>query len=178
MNGGDLPLTIVVGTGSRLRGDDSAGPYVIDLLKERMDLDGCPEKVRLSLIDADVMPENYTKPIRESGAEACLLIDAVDMGMTAGAVRRIPEELIDFSIPCSHSLPLSYVMGYLREKVPLVELIGIQISIAGLFQEMSDGTMEGCRKLADTIWEGKVLDVPIFQKKTDDVGSETTDHCW
>ncbi|MCU0798779.1 MAG: hydrogenase maturation protease [Candidatus Thermoplasmatota archaeon] len=178
MNGGDLPLTIVVGTGSRLRGDDSAGPYVIDLLKERMDLDGCPEKVMLSLIDADVMPENYTKPIRESGAEVCLIIDAVDMGMTAGAVRRIPEELIDVSIPCSHSLPLSYVMGYLREKVRVVELIGIQISVAGLFHDMSDEVMEGCRKLTDTIWEGNVLEVPIFQRKKDDVGSETTDHCW
>lgn len=177
MRGGDLPITMVVGTGSRLRGDDSAGPYVMDLLKERMDLEGCPEKVRLSLIDADVMPENYTKPIRESGAEVCLFIDAVEMGFAPGTLRRIPPELIDVTIPCSHSLPMSYVMGYVGEKVPRVELIGIQISVVGLFHEMSDPVILGCKELADIIWEGKALDIPLFSK------GEMTDkraenYCW
>ena len=162
MTGQDGLLTVIVGTGSRLRGDDSAGPYVIDLLKERMDQEGCPESIRLSLIDADVMPENFTKPVRESGADICLFIDAVDMGMEPGTIRRVPMELIDATIPCSHSLPMSYVMGYVGEKVHTVELIGIQISVAGLFQEMSDPVKDACVGLADSIWEGKALGIPLY----------------
>lgn len=167
---------IVVGTGSRLRGDDSAGPYVIDLLKERMALEG-PPRVTMTLIDADVMPENYTKPIRESGADHCMFIDAVDMGLRPGTIRRIPIELIDATIPCSHSLPMSLVMGYIGESVPKVELMGIQISVAGLFHEMSDAVKDACGDLADILWEGRGMEVPLYQKG--DRGAEVAEnHCW
>ncbi len=174
----EAPLLLIVGTGSRVRGDDSAGPYVIDILKERMDIDGCPEKVRLSLIDADVMPENYTKPIRESGAKACFFIDAVDMGMAPGTIRTIPRDMIDAAIPCSHSLPMSYVMENVNEKIPMVVLIGTQISTAGLFQEMSDPVLKACSELADIIWEGKVLEIPAFSKDETFQGKKAENYCW
>jgi len=171
-------LTVIVGVGSRMRGDDSVGPYIIDILKERMDADGCPEGDPLSLIDADAMPENYTKPIRESGASTCLLLDAVDIGLEPGVLRKIPKDLIDETIPCSHNLPLSYLMQYIGEKIDDVQLLGIQIDTTGLFQEMTSVVKEGGEKLADRLWDGTWVDIDTYQKGDRSSEKEATNYCW
>ncbi|MGA1873324.1 MAG: hydrogenase maturation protease, partial [Thermoplasmatota archaeon] len=115
---------LVVGVGSRMRGDDMAGPFTIDILRERMEAGERPAGFDIELIDADVMPENYTRPIRSSGAEMVLLVDAVDMGLPPGEIRIVPRERIDATLPCTHTLPMSHVMAYLNEAVPRVELVG------------------------------------------------------
>ncbi len=169
---------LIVGVGSRMRGDDSVGPYVIDLLKERMDEEGCPEGHRISLIDADVMPENFTRPIRESGASVCLLIDAIDIKMDPGAIRRIPSDIIDGTIPCSHSLPLSYLMQYIGEKINKVELIGIQIDTTGLFQEMTEVVKKGGEELAEILWKNTWESIKTYEKGESPSEKESTNYCW
>lgn len=178
MNPGEGPLTLIVGVGSRMRGDDSVGPYVIDLLKERMDEEGCPEGNRISLIDADVMPENFTRPIRESGASTCLLIDAVDIKIEPGSIRRIPLGMIDETIPCSHSLPISYLMKYIGEKIERVELIGIQIGETGLYMDMTEGARKGGDKLSEVLWNGGWEEIPVHEKSEEDPEKEATNYCW
>ncbi len=178
MSEGPGPLTLIVGVGSRMRGDDSVGPYVIDLLKEMMEDQGCSEGNRLSLIDADVMPENYTRPIRESNADICLLVDAIDIGMDPGTIRRVPIAMIDETIPCSHSLPLSYLMKYIGEKIDRVELIGIQIGATGLYMEMTEEVMKGGERLAEVLWNGEWEKIPIHEKSDDRSDKEATNYCW
>ncbi|MGA1866691.1 MAG: hydrogenase maturation protease [Thermoplasmatota archaeon] len=156
---------MVIGVGSRIRGDDSAGPCTIDLLEQLLSAGGPPKGFDIELMDADVMPENFTKPMRESGADTVYFIDAVDMELQPGEIRRIPDELIEETIPCSHNLPVSYVMGYVREKVPIVELIGDQVQTTGLFEVMTEEVKEGCSKLAKIILDGKALEVPMFSKE-------------
>ncbi|MFW3146484.1 MAG: hydrogenase maturation protease [Thermoplasmatota archaeon] len=169
---------LVVGVGSRLRGDDSAGPYTIDLIKKRMEKGEHPEEVQLELIDADVMPENFTKPIRESGADAVYFVDAVDMGLGTGELRRVPDDLIDETIPCSHNLPMSYVMAYVREKVRTVELIGVQVKVTGLFEEMNDHVSGSCGKLADMIMAGRAGDIPLYSRDEKRSEDDTVNYCW
>jgi hydrogenase 3 maturation protease len=161
-----------------MRGDDSVGPFVIDLLKDRMDTEGCPEGNRLSLLDTDVMPENYTRPIRESGASTCLLLDAVDVKLDPGMIRRIPMESIDETIPCSHSLPLSYLMKYIGEKIERVELIGVQIGETGLYLDMTEEAKKGGEELAEILWNGGWEDIPIHEKSEEDPEREATNYCW
>jgi hydrogenase 3 maturation protease len=174
----EVPLTLIVGVGSRMRGDDSVGPFVIDLLKDRMDREGCPEGNRLSLIDADVMPENFTRPIRESGASVCLLVDAVDVKMEPGMIRRIPMDSIDETIPCSHSLPLSYLMKYIGEKIERVELIGIQIAETGLYIEMTDQAIGGGERLAEILWAGDWEKIKVYDGSESPSDTEATNYCW
>ncbi|MGA1819486.1 MAG: hydrogenase maturation protease [Thermoplasmatota archaeon] len=169
---------LVVGVGSRMRGDDTAGPYTIDLLKGMLEEGGGPEDFDLELIDADVMPENYTKPMRESGADIIFFVDAVDMGLEPGDLRIVPRDLIDATIPCSHNLPMSYVMSYVNEKVERVELLGVQIRTAGLFEEMSGEAMEGCSRLADIIMSGKALDIPVYSKDEKGSDDKASNYCW
>ncbi|MBN1538974.1 MAG: hydrogenase maturation protease [Candidatus Thermoplasmatota archaeon] len=169
---------LVVGVGSRMRGDDMAGPFTIDLLKEKLGSGEVPDGFELELIDADVMPENFTKPMRESGADLILFIDAVDMGLEPGALRIVPRELIDATIPCSHNLPMSYVMGYVNEKVERVELLGVQIRTAGLFEDVTKEVREGCSRLAETIMSGKVLDIAVYSKDEKGSDDKATNYCW
>lgn len=178
MTSGEDPLTVILGVGSRMRGDDAVGPHVIDLLKQRMDDEGCPEGIKISLIDADVMPENFTKPVRESGAKKCILIDAVDIKLDPGRIRKIPKERIDATIPCSHSLPLSYLMNYIGEKIDEVELIGIQIGTTGLYQPMTEKVLEGAEELAEIIWKGDLDSIKDYDPGEDPSDQEATNYCW
>lgn len=157
--------TLVVGVGSRIRGDDMVGPYTIDILKEKMEAGKGPGTFELELLDVDVMPENFSKPIKGSGADIVFFVDAVDMGLDPGELRMVPRELIDATIPCSHNLPLSYLMGYIGERIEKVELLGIQIERTGLFDEMTEGSREACRKLADVIWENRALELALYSKE-------------
>lgn len=178
MNEERKDLIVIVGVGSRMRGDDSVGPFIIDVLKDRMDDEGCPENNPISLIDADAVPENFTKPIRESGAGTCLLLDAVDVGLEPGVLRKIPLELIDETIPCSHNLPLSYLMKYIGERVDDVQLIGVQIDTTGLFQEMTDIVRKGGEKLAERLWDGTWKDIDTYRKGERTSEKEATNYCW
>ena len=178
MTSSDVPLTLILGVGSRMRGDDAVGPHVIDLLKNRMDEEGCPENIRLSLLDADVMPENFTRPVRESGAKRCIMIDAVDIKLDPGRIRMIPKERIDATIPCSHSLPLSYLMNYIGEKIEKVELIGIQIGTTGLYQPMTEKVIEGAEELAEIIWKGDIDSIKVYDPSEPVSDEEATNYCW
>lgn len=169
---------LVVGVGSRMRGDDMVGPYTTDLLKERLDSGDELIVSKLDIIDADVMPENFSKPMRESDADLILFIDAVDMNLEPGTIRKVPRDLIDATIPCSHNLPMSYVMGYINEKIERVELIGIQIVTTGLFEEMTEITREACRKLADLIWKGEIDSIPEYSKNESGSEKKATNYCW
>lgn len=151
---------LVVGVGSRLRGDDAAGPLTVDVLRDMLEREGHPPGTEIHLIDADVMPENYTKPIRESGADAVFFIDAVDLGLPPGEVRIVPPERIDACLPSTHTLPMSHVMAYIKEAIPRVDLIGVQIRSAGLFEEMSEEVREACSRLAGTIMGGGWRGIP------------------
>jgi len=168
---------VAVGTGSRLRGDDAAGPLTADLLADRLGSGERPTGLELEVIDADVMPESYTRPLRESGADAVVFIDAVDMGLRPGELRIVPKELIDSKLPCSHSLPMSYVMGYVNEKVPVVELVGVQAASTGLFLDAGDEVLKACQALCDIIWKGEVLSLPRLPLDAPEDRSAES-HCW
>jgi hydrogenase maturation protease len=136
------------------------------------------DDLELQVIDADVMPENYSKPMRESGSDMVLFVDAVDMGLRPGEIRIVPRDLIEATIPCSHNLPMSYVMGYINEKIERVELVGVQIKTTGLFEEMTEEIKEACHKLVDIIWDGKIGSVPEYSRDEKGNGEEATNYCW
>ena len=68
---------LVLGVGNRIRGDDAAGPLLVERLRGKVDA---------PLIDAEDVPENYLMPIEESDADLVLVIDATDLGANAGDV--------------------------------------------------------------------------------------------
>ena len=155
---------MIVGVGHRFRGDDLVGPHVCDLLKERLEKDGQPSWGRIDVIDADVMPENFSKPIRNSDADVVLFIDAVDLEREPGAVFRLGSDAIGVPMPNTHSMPLSFIMQRLLEHKERVELIGVQAMDLGLFNEMTDPVRRGGEVLAEMIYNGSWEDIPALER--------------
>lgn len=77
--------TLIIGIGNRLKGDDGAGCFVCQQLKDI---------IGQNVIDAGTVPENYIGPIIEKRPDVLLVIDAIDFGGSAGAMNIFtPEEL-------------------------------------------------------------------------------------
>jgi len=107
----------LVGIGNRARGDDGAGPSLIDRLEGR---------VAARCLDAGVVPENHAERIAALRPDVVLLLDAVNFGATPGAVSLAPAAAADGGIS-SHNLPLRLLGEYLQAHGPAaVLLLGIQ----------------------------------------------------
>ncbi len=116
--------TCLVGIGSDLRGDDSAGLAVArELLQEQRAL--CAEN--LLIVEGGPAPENHTSRIRAFHPELVLFVDAAHMNEAPGTIRWIPPEMIDGMSASSHSLPLSILAKYLMLELDCeVGVLGIQ----------------------------------------------------
>ena len=76
---------IILGVGNPLRGDDGAGPYLVEQLKGR---------VKATLLDCEDVPENFLGQIAENQPDIVLIVDAVDFGMSPGTVALLEEGLL------------------------------------------------------------------------------------
>ena len=116
-----LPRTCLIGIGSDLRGDDSAGLMVArQLLKH-------PHAENLLIIEGGPAPENVTGQIRAFHPDNVILIDAAHMDEPPGTVQWIPLDSIDGMSASSHSLPLSMLASYLTAEIGCeVTVLGIQ----------------------------------------------------
>ncbi|MFO7172950.1 MAG: hydrogenase maturation peptidase HycI [Bacillota bacterium] len=111
---------LVMTVGNELMGDDAAGP----LLARRLSEAPIPG---WTVLDCGPVPENHLHRVREMAPDLVVVVDACEMGLPPGSVRRIPEGRIagEFFLT-THRLPLSFVLGALRELGAEVLLVGIQ----------------------------------------------------
>lgn len=108
----------VVGIGNRHRGDDGAGPAVLDRIAGR---------VAASCLDAGVAPENYLEKIAASGAEVVLLVDAVAMGAKPGQIAVLSARDVGGGGISTHAPSLQMVCAYLAQRIQAsVLVVGIQ----------------------------------------------------
>ena len=116
----------VLAVGSRLRGDDAAGPLAADAL-EQADL---PEAVRarLAVFQGETAPENLTGELRRYRPTHLVVVDAADHGRAPGHVAVIPaEQLGDGGSFSTHRMPLGVLIGYLTASLGCrVMVVGIQ----------------------------------------------------
>jgi hydrogenase 3 maturation protease len=113
-----INLLFTVGNG--MMGDDAAGVLLAGRLRE------APLEGWLAL-HGGAMPENALYRVRELAPERVLIIDAAEMDLPPGAIRRIRPECIDDPfLLTTHALPLTFLIEALQEFVPRVDLIGIQ----------------------------------------------------
>ena len=105
--------------GNREGGDDSVGPYIADILKEEKPKD-------LYVIDAGIIPENYTGNIKKIKPEKLVIIDAVNMDLKPGEIRIVPKEKIGVMHVSTHGIPISVLVKYLEQYVKEIFIVGIQ----------------------------------------------------
>jgi hydrogenase 3 maturation protease len=123
-------LVLVVGNG--MMGDDAAGPLLAENLK-------AAPLAGWEVLNGGSAPENSLYQVRELGPEQVLIVDAADMDLAPGEIRRIGEgRIADPLFLTTHSLPLTYLMEALREFVPQVDLIGIQPDVVAFGYPVSE----------------------------------------
>jgi hydrogenase 3 maturation protease len=126
MSGG-LVLTV----GNTLMGDDGAGPLLAQML-EASPIAGW------TVVDGGATPENVTHIVRAEAPQRILLVDAADMQLPPGAVRRINEaDVAKQFLINTHAIPLDFLIASLRETVPQVTFVGIQPAVVSFFADVT-----------------------------------------
>ncbi len=116
-------MNVLLTVGNGMMGDDGAGVLLARMM-EADPLDGW------ITIHGGSAPENVIHHIRDLAPSRVLIVDAADMDLTPGSIRRIAaERLEDPFLMTTHTLPLSFLVESLREVVPQVDMIGIQPGI-------------------------------------------------
>jgi hydrogenase 3 maturation protease len=161
--------TIVLGIGNRLGGDDAAGTYLVDILNPALSaLSAGRHRTKALLstemmaIDAGTAPESYTSVIRQHRPDLLIMVDAADMGLPPGALRTIAPEKISVLSFSTHHMPLSMLIDYVKEFCGKVLLIGLQPEQTGMGSGMSKVVRKSVKKLADSILEGRIAEIPLL----------------
>ncbi len=138
----------VIGIGSELRGDDSAGIKTVGLLKKKLD------SLKVLLIDTGTVPENFGSKIEEFNPSHIVIVDAVDMKEEPGVVKIIDPGKIVGEAMSTHKLPLSIFIEYLQERVRVeILIIGIQALRVGMGEEMTEEVRLSVESVAKTLSE-------------------------
>jgi hydrogenase 3 maturation protease len=107
----------VVGVGNPMRGDDGAGPLVIERLGGH---DGAV------LVDAGTTPENWYGPLLASAPGVVLFVDAADHGAAPGAWVLVPADDLAARIETTHAPTLQLLARLLAPLRIESWLLGIQ----------------------------------------------------
>lgn len=161
-----MSLTIVLGIGNRLGGDDAAGARVVDELGRRGPPAKGPSSTELMAIDAGTAPESYTSVIRQRRPDLLILVDAADMGLPAGALRTITAGKISVLSFSTHSMPLSMFISYVEPFCGKVLLVGVQPQQTETGGPISKAVRKGVKTLSEAILEGRVAEIPPLDQKS------------
>jgi hydrogenase 3 maturation protease len=125
-------MNILLTVGNGLMGDDGAGVLLAQKLREHP-LEGW------TVLNGGSAPENHVHQIRNMDASRVLVVDAADMDLPPGSIRRIDaDRLEDPFVMTTHTLPLSFLIEALHEFVPQVDLVGIQPGVVAFGFPMSE----------------------------------------
>jgi len=131
-------MNILLGIGNRLRQDDGAGSY----FAENFNAEGW-----LSL-DAGIMPENFIAVVKRNDPELLVIVDAADMRLAPGTLRRIPLDDItdDYSFN-THKPPASFLTEELKKITESIIYIGIQPLSIDFGDEISQVVLDALNEL-------------------------------
>jgi hydrogenase maturation protease len=130
----------IVGVGNRQRGDDGAGPKLIDARHPT---------ARGAWLDAGVVPENLLEPILRTNPDTVLIVDAVAFGGIPGECRLMDAASLDTVSVSTHAGSLSMLNDYLSARTDArIQLIAIQPERIDVREELSPPVEKSVRELA------------------------------
>ena len=109
-------MNLLLGIGNPRHGDDGLGPLFARAFRH-------PD---WQCVNAATAPENHTGLIRRLRPQLLVLLDAADMGLPPGTLRRLDPAKIrgrDFG---THALSIGQLAGYLADCAGEIVIIGIQ----------------------------------------------------
>ena len=140
----------VLGIGSELRADDVAGVIVAEHVTKLTK--GKKIHARLKVFVGGTAPENCTGQIKRFKPEHIVIIDAADLDAKPGKVAVLaPNEISGVSF-CTHSLPITVMVDYLRQFFACdITLIGIQPKSLAMGATASEEVLRAAESVATAI---------------------------
>ena len=134
---------IIIGIGSELRSDDYAGVIVARILQKSI------KSPRVKIIEAESVPESYTKDIVEFNPTHVLFIDTAIMGLTPGSAKTFaPSEILGITMS-SHKPEFSMMIDYLEKKIKADYLfLGLQPKHLAVDGDISTEVSVATKKIA------------------------------
>ena len=137
----DSKKYILMGIGNTLRGDDGIGSIIAQSFKDR----------DWFSIDCGVVPENFTSIIKKNRPDLVVLIDAVEMDLESGEFRIISPDRISALHLTTHSMPLSFLISYLKDYTRELIFIGIQPKIIDYSNSVSSEVLKSSEEIIRTL---------------------------
>ena len=131
--------------GNVLLGDDAVGCKVAELLHA---------KKITGVVDCGITPENHIAALRAQPPSILLIVDAADMGISPGELRRFSIEELDTATTVSHNIPISLLLLPFVDVFEIV-VLGIQPATTQLGTALSDAAEKAARRVADLIKLGE-----------------------
>jgi len=136
---------ILMGIGNILRGDDGIGSIIAQKFKDHDWLS----------INCGVVPENFTSIIKKNRPNLVVLIDAVEMDLKSGEFRIISPDRISALHLTTHSMPLSFLISYLKEYAQELIFIGIQPKVIAYSNSVNPNVLKSSEKITKILKDKK-----------------------
>lgn len=150
-----MKKTIIWCIGNPLMRDDGVGPALFTIL-----LNSLPQN--MEVVNCETTPENWIAKLRNDPPETLVVVDAADMGLSGGTIRRIklPEmSNISFS---NHGIPLSLLLEPFCSSMEII-VLGVQPKERGFGMELSPEATVAIAALAKILARGQLDEITLYQ---------------
>lgn len=139
---------VVLTVGAVLRGDDAVGPFLAKLLEDDP-VEGW------DVIDGGQVPEDHISVVRRARPDRLVVVDAANMGLEPGAVRRLTEDDVatDYMMT-THSLPISIMLHELSSCCGEIVFLGIQPAQMEFFSSLTPEVERSAHDIHDLLATG------------------------
>ena len=124
-----------MGVGNVLRGDDGIGSIIAKSFNDNDWLS----------LDCGVAPENFTSIIKKNKPSLLVILDVVEMDLNPGELRVISPEKISELHLTTHSMPLSFLITYLKDYTEKIIFLGIQPKNINFSNSVSTEVLESAK---------------------------------
>ena len=138
-------LSMLLGVGNELNGDDAVGCFIADNFIARDWL----------CVNAGTVPGNFVGTIKKEKPSVLVIVDAAELGLKPGEFRKLRREQANSAFYSTHSLPLSEIILQVEGFVEKVVLIGVQPLRLQQFSGLSNEVREAAEKIMSILKEGK-----------------------
>ncbi len=136
--------------------DDGAGPALFRALSDEPAHHILP-------VNCETTPENYLGPLVKDPPGRLIVVDAAEMGLPPGSVRRVDlagSGSVSFS---SHGIPLHLLLEPLKGRTEII-VIGIQPAARGIGEELSPEVSEAVKRVAHALRQGEEYGIEGYQE--------------
>ena len=139
-------MNLLLGIGNPRHGDDGLGPVFARAFRH-------PE---WRTVNAATAPENFTGLIRRLRPDRLVLLDAADLGLSPGTLRRLDPAAIRAGDFGTHAGSLGRLADYLADCAGQVVVLGIQPADVRPGARLSPPVRATLRNLADMLASGRL----------------------